>query len=450
MTKVRPMPAAPSTKGARTRSRVKSSVAALLNRKSYAKITMADVCAEANITVGGFYFHFKSHEEVVRELVAEFIGALGTRLNGPVEGSIEAGLHALCTTTAELFAGEPGVARAFCQLIRSDRFEAERWRRAYDKAATRLATLFLEGGRVENARDAPFLAHALITTILTELTRIYVYRDKSDRPGRFEDKAVQIEALCRRMMADGSSLDSVRGSKAKAGRARAPRADGEQQGRGARTRHRIRQAFLELLDSQAYDEIGVVDICARAGVTVGGFYFHFKRKEDLLAERIQEHSERYWVAMHEALTATRGFDAVLAASRVCVQSYSAAPGLVRCFNDLALNDRTYADLWAQNAALWSARLHDRLQPAEESPAEVRSAYNMLGVIDALLYRLFIERDKGLVAAAGGLDDLPTALAIIWYRALQAPSRTAAPTNRAQPATGRGKRPPDRSAGGQGA
>lgn len=62
--------------------------------------------------------------------------------------------------------------------------------------------------------------------------------------------------------------------------------------KGARTRRRILDVVVELLETQSYDAMSVAEITRRAEITRPGFYFHFATKgaavagvlEELLAE----------------------------------------------------------------------------------------------------------------------------------------------------------------------
>jgi len=54
--------------------------------------------------------------------------------------------------------------------------------------------------------------------------------------------------------------------------------------RGEETRSHILDAVGELFAEHGYDATSVADICARAGVTKGAFYHHFKSKQAVFLE----------------------------------------------------------------------------------------------------------------------------------------------------------------------
>lgn len=60
------------------------------------------------------------------------------------------------------------------------------------------------------------------------------------------------------------------------------------QARAEATRQSILEAAVSLFDEVGYAKAGLADIMSRAGVTKGGFYYHFPTKEALAAAIIEE------------------------------------------------------------------------------------------------------------------------------------------------------------------
>jgi AcrR family transcriptional regulator len=57
--------------------------------------------------------------------------------------------------------------------------------------------------------------------------------------------------------------------------------------RSKETLQRLLKALDELLVDNDFEQVNVVDICAKAGVSVGRFYRRFKSKDELLPYIIQ-------------------------------------------------------------------------------------------------------------------------------------------------------------------
>jgi TetR/AcrR family transcriptional regulator, transcriptional repressor for nem operon len=66
---------------------------------------------------------------------------------------------------------------------------------------------------------------------------------------------------------------------------------GYSSGHKARTRERVVEAAARLFRRYGYNGVGIDDIMAAAGMTRGGFYAHFRSKQELFAAALGEESE---------------------------------------------------------------------------------------------------------------------------------------------------------------
>jgi len=76
------------------------------------------------------------------------------------------------------------------------------------------------------------------------------------------------------------------------------------QARGAETRVHILDAAEKAIARQGYDATSVEDICQAAGVTKGGFYYHFSSKQALFLELLER-----WLARLDVQLAAVGVGA---------------------------------------------------------------------------------------------------------------------------------------------
>jgi AcrR family transcriptional regulator len=193
-----------------------------------------------------------------------------------------------------------------------------------------------------------------------------------------------------------------------------------QQARGRRTRQKIRDSLVGLLADKDYADISIAEICERAGIAVGGFYFHFERKDDLIAEVMREHSDAFWATMAAALNYRDSYSSLFHASSAYVRAFHDSPGLVRCFNQLAMVDTAYVRHWESAASAWTERLIRLLHECEGpglAPISDLTAYGLLSFVDALLYALYIEVDAVLAASAGPPEQVIEEIAVLWNRGL---------------------------------
>ena len=99
------------------------------------------------------------------------------------------------------YESQNGLARAFQQLTRMRLDYAVRWRAANEPRIALLADI-LQGERPELKPDkARFLAHALVTMVMSQLDLTYVYRGPERGPAKpvREDVARNLVALWARM-----------------------------------------------------------------------------------------------------------------------------------------------------------------------------------------------------------------------------------------------------------
>ena len=62
----------------------------------------------------------------------------------------------------------------------------------------------------------------------------------------------------------------------------------KQQRKSKETKERIFQAAKRILQKSGYEELSIKNICEEAGVSNGSFYHHFKTKDDLLSDYIED------------------------------------------------------------------------------------------------------------------------------------------------------------------
>jgi AcrR family transcriptional regulator len=200
------------------------------------------------------------------------------------------------------------------------------------------------------------------------------------------------------------------------------------QSRSERTRQKIKEAVIALLNEQNYFDLTITEICQTAGIATGGFYFHYEKKADLIDEMLREHNANFWSVLMAALDYRDPFSAIHHASTALVRAFHDSPGLVRCFNQLAMIDRSYVRLWETAATNWAAQLATMLGSSGEvrrGAVHKSNVYGLLSFADLLLFGLYIERDPALVAAAGPADEVIENLAVLWFRALTGHSPPAA-------------------------
>lgn len=165
-------------KGERTRARVKTALCELLARKSFAAITISDICRTADITVGGFYFHFANQDALLNEVMWEYVDELGAALERAINAKGKSLAASVCAALVSAYQERSGLARAFQQLRRTRTEYAVRWRETMGPRIVRLAETLSEERPDLSDSKSMFLAHALITMAVSQLDLAYVYVER--------------------------------------------------------------------------------------------------------------------------------------------------------------------------------------------------------------------------------------------------------------------------------
>jgi AcrR family transcriptional regulator len=167
-----------SNKGERTRARMKMALCELLTRKSFAAITISDICRTADITVGGFYFHFANQDVLLNDVMWEYVDSLGVALDKALETRGASLARSVSSALVSVYQERNGLARAFLQLRRARPEYAARWRTTIGPRIAQLAAILSQERPELSVSKAMFLAQALIIMAVSQLDLAYVYVDR--------------------------------------------------------------------------------------------------------------------------------------------------------------------------------------------------------------------------------------------------------------------------------
>ncbi len=186
-----------------------------------------------------------------------------------------------------------------------------------------------------------------------------------------------------------------------------------QQKRSQATRARILQAAETCFARQGFDATGVAEICRRAGVGKGGFYYHFPSKQSVFLELLNR-----WLADLDTELAARQAGAETAAQRLIAMAAvmpeisRAAAGKLPLFLEFLAQSVRHPAVWKATIAPFQryrgffARLVEAgigegsLRPVD-STAAARTIVSL--AVGELLQDLL--ETKGRQAGQGALDSL---------------------------------------------
>jgi AcrR family transcriptional regulator len=185
---------APRTDRPELRETILDAMAQLLERGSFAEMTVADILAAAGVSRGSFYFYFDSKHDVLAELVRRAVAhghdAAEPWLAGPPD--VTSALRSGISAGARLWQANAPVLRAIVDNWRTDPRLAQLWldqmQSFTDAAAERIAA---------DPRASSRLAHLDITAVASSLTwlgeRLYYLAAIDVAP--FNDEGILIDTL---------------------------------------------------------------------------------------------------------------------------------------------------------------------------------------------------------------------------------------------------------------
>ena len=195
------------SKGELTRERIKRGFISALDSKNHLKVTIDDICQNADITVGGFYFHFKNQQILLDEVVSEYIAALVARLDAAIDDDLDRSVQGIVDAFLSAYSEQEGLTRCFQQLVRTQTDFARVWQQQSAPCTQRLARAIRRARGGLSERKSTFLAISIVTVATTALNVDYFMR--AHKPGATAESrasiAATVTAMCRRMVTGGSA-----------------------------------------------------------------------------------------------------------------------------------------------------------------------------------------------------------------------------------------------------
>lgn len=197
------------SKGKLTRERIKLGFIKALDSKNHLKITIDDICQNADITVGGFYFHFKNQQALLDEVVSDYITALVARLDAAIdEDDLELSVTGIIEAFLSTYSEQEGLTRCFQQLVRTQTEFTRVWQEQSAPCTQRLSRAIRRVRGSLSEQKSVFLAISVVTVATTALNVDYFMRAHKSGVGAGgrASIAATVTAMCQRMIAGGSNI----------------------------------------------------------------------------------------------------------------------------------------------------------------------------------------------------------------------------------------------------
>lgn len=183
----------------------------------------------------------------------------------------------------------------------------------------------------------------------------------------------------------------------KAARSKAPKSPRKTDRRVLRTRDRLGDALIALMQEKSFDEITVQDVLDRAGVGRSTFYVHYSDKNDLFLSDVEDFLEKVSTALKRLGASTKRL--------FPVQEFFTHVGESRELYLAMVKSGKIQDLRALGQGLFARSIEERLQAAgiEMEPMQLSAHAHALAGSFLSLLDWWI--DKGMKADPKEIDDL---------------------------------------------
>jgi TetR/AcrR family transcriptional regulator, ethionamide resistance regulator len=189
--------------------------------------------------------------------------------------------------------------------------------------------------------------------------------------------------------------------------------------RGLRSRERLKLSARELLNERGFGQLRVQDVTARAGVASGLFYRYFHDLREIVAEIARDFFAELLTDVDPAEAHEHRYDWIYDNLGNVVRRFARNPGILACLFGLAGDHAEFDRIWKENAHRWNLRVAEYLRREIRcDAAHARRMGFMLGAMtEGVVYQALIRRTEDLVEMGGKPEDIATALAVMWYRAI---------------------------------
>lgn len=128
------------TKGTRTKALIKRVVAELIDEKGIDGVTLEDVCARTQLTIGAFYFHFGNKDAALEEVAIDSLKAYYDNLiESPSTICLYNEIHGIIEASVELHLKHPAMARLMYTMVPRSNSVYGSWVAIRDRLIERLA-----------------------------------------------------------------------------------------------------------------------------------------------------------------------------------------------------------------------------------------------------------------------------------------------------------------------
>lgn len=192
--------------------------------------------------------------------------------------------------------------------------------------------------------------------------------------------------------------------------------------KGGATRERIREAVIRLVSRRGLNSIILQDICDEAGITHGGFYFHFSRKEDAMLDVAKEWAENFKKKVLETPYLDDFYEEIYQMILTYIVGYTESIAVTRLVYSLDPNYEELRATYGRYQKRWWARLEElfirtRRRAGLANGMEIWIVHAMTAALEGVCVNAYLLAPSNLPDDGADHERTAERVAVIWHRAV---------------------------------
>ena len=188
------------------------------------------------------------------------------------------------------------------------------------------------------------------------------------------------------------------------------------------TKERIREAVIRLVSRHGVSGVVLHDICHEAGITHGGFYFHFQNKEEAMIDVAQEWMTNLKNRVLETPYLDDFYDESYQMILAYIRGYNQKIQVTRLVYELDPKYQALRDTFTINQRRWWARLDELFARARKKlnlplGMETWITHALTASLEGICVNTYLVSLPELVHDTVVPEEVAERQAIIWHRAV---------------------------------
>lgn len=206
--------------------------------------------------------------------------------------------------------------------------------------------------------------------------------------------------------------------------------------KGEATRDRIREAVVQLVSRYGVSKIGLHDICEEAGITHGGFYFHFRNKEDAMVDVATHWISEFKQSVLDVPASEDLHEELFAMIVAYLEGYTRRLELTRLVYELDPLHPEVRDAFSAYQTRWWSRLaalaaRHRKASGLSTGGEHWIAQCLTASLEGVCVHTYLVGLKELVADGTQPDVMADRMSVLWFRMIMGRDPNAQKKKRSQ-------------------